>query len=369
MRQTNRATLAHNCAATAPFLALHGKKNQFCKQKKDKMKRIIISSSTVNGRGFRVDTKGISLNRYRKNPVLLWMHQRGTVIGQIVDIRVEDGMLTGEPVFDCATPLSQQLKAQYEAGSIRACSMGIDVFEVVEEPISGGSTIPVVTQCELFEISLVDVPENPESVTLRHEGQPIGPAQLVTLAKSPQAGSTAMAVTSPINTINNSIMNLQELALLLGLAEGATEDEVKKAILTLLAHKEQLDAANEQLTQLRTEVENVRTEQQRAQLAHVERMVDRAISEQRINAAKRDHYIDLGKKIGNDALESIFDDMPRPTRIVETLDHSADGNSSQYRKLSDVPADRLVTLRKEEPERYARLYEAEYGIRPEVVHD
>ena len=334
------------------------------------MKRILISDNTVNGRGFRVDTKGISLNRYRKNPVLLWMHQRGTVIGQVINLRVEDGALTGEPVFDCATPLSQQLKAQYEAGSVRACSMGIDVFEVMEETTPDGHSIPVVTQCELFEVSLVDVPENPESVTLRHEGQPIGPAQLVTLAKSPQAGSTAMAVTSPINTINNSIMNLQELALLLGLAEGATEDGVKKAILTLLAHKEQLDAANEQLTQLRTEVENVRTEQQRAQLAHVERMVDRAIGEQRISATKRQQYVDLGKKIGAEALENVFNDIPRPRRIIDTLAHdTTTGDADGYRKLSDVPADRLVTLRKEEPERYARLYEAEYGIRPEVVHD
>lgn len=333
------------------------------------MKRIVISDNTVNGRGFRVATEGISLKRYNKNPVLLWMHQRGTVIGQVVDIRVEDGMLTGEPVFDCATTLSKQLKAQYEAGSVRACSMGIDVSEVVEKNDLSGTTIPVVTQCELFEVSLVDVPENPDTVALRHDGNPITPAQLITLAKSSQASSGAdpsptspIMPIKPINTINNKNMNLQELALLLGLAEGATEDQVKEAVKALLAHKAALDAANEQLTQLQDRVKQLNEQHEQEELAHIERTVTKAISEQRINAAKRDHYIGLGKKIGNDALESIFDDMPRPKRIVETLDHSADGNPSQYKKLSDVPESELLSLRKEDPQRYAQLYKAEYGI-------
>lgn len=329
------------------------------------MKRIVISDNTVNGRGFRVATEGISLKRYNKNPVLLWMHQRGTVIGQIVDIRVEDGMLTGEPVFDCATDLSKQLKAQYEAGSVRACSMGIDVFEVMEKTDLSGTTIPVITQCELFEVSLVDVPENPESVTLRHDGNPITPAQLITLAKSSQASSgTDPSPTSPImpiNTINNSIMNLQELALLLGLAEGATEDQVKEAVKALLAHKAALDAANEQLTQLQDRVKQLNEQHEREELAHIERTVDKAVNEQRITAAKRDHYITLGKKVGSDALQSIFDDMPRPTRIVETLNHSA-GGPQEWKKLSDVPESEILTLRKNDPQRYAQLYKAEYGL-------
>lgn len=343
-----------------PFLHITLKNTNFA-NKKNRMKRIVISDNTVNGRGFRIDTKGISLNRYRKNPVLLWMHQRGTVIGQVINLRVEDGAITGEPVFDCATPLSQQLKAQYEAGSVRACSMGIDVFEVMEETTPDGHSIPVITQCELFEVSLVDVPENPESVTLRHEGQPIGPAQLVTLAKSPQAGSTAMAVTSPINTINNSIMNLQELALLLGLAEGATEDDVREAVKALLAHKAQLDEANRLVKQLQGEVRQLNEQHEREELAHIERTVDKAVNEQRITAAKRDHYITLGKKVGNDALQSIFDDMPRPTRIVETLNHSA-GGPQEWKKLSDVPESEILTLRKNDPQRYAQLYKAEYGL-------
>ena len=170
-----------------------------------------------------------------------------------------------------------------------------------------------------------------------------------------------MAVTSPINTINNSIMNLQELALLLGLAEGATEDDVREAVKALLAHKAQLDEANRLVKQLQGEVRQLNEQHEREELAHIERTVDKAVNEQRITAAKRDHYITLGKKVGNDALQSIFDDMPRPTRIVETLNHSA-GGPQEWKKLSDVPESEILTLRKNDPQRYAQLYKAEYGL-------
>ena len=34
----------------------------------------------------------------------------------------------------------------------------------------------------------------------------------------------------------------------------------------------------------------------------------------------------------------------------------------QYAKLSDVPMDELDTLKRESPQKYARLYKAEFGI-------
>ena len=39
-------------------------------------KSFILSEESINDRGFRVLTGGINLERFKKNPVMLWMHHR-----------------------------------------------------------------------------------------------------------------------------------------------------------------------------------------------------------------------------------------------------------------------------------------------------
>lgn len=318
------------------------------------MRRIKITDQTTNGRGFKILTKGLSLKRYRDNPVLLWMHQRGNVIGQMTDLRVEGQSITAEPSFDEVTQLSRQIKAQYEAGSVRAASIGIDVIQVEEEKDIQGNSIPVVTKAEIFEVSLVDVPENPQTVTLRHHGKDIMPQQLLTLAKESDKQTT----------IKQKVMDLKLLITLLALQEGATEEDVKKAI---LKQKEQLQEAKQKLALAETKFQELTNQRLKEQLQHVQKSVDRAIREQRITADRKNQYVELGKTIGPDALQEIFDDMPKPKRIVEMLQHRTQGNANAdtdaYKKLSDVPEEQLLTLRKDDPKRYAQLYQAEYGIK------
>ena len=64
------------------------------------MGRIRISDETLNCYGTWIRTEGVDLTQYQKNPVMLWMHWRGVIIGTIKDIRVENGEITDEPVFD-----------------------------------------------------------------------------------------------------------------------------------------------------------------------------------------------------------------------------------------------------------------------------
>ncbi|RAZ95836.1 hypothetical protein DK853_27850, partial [Klebsiella oxytoca] len=61
--------------------------------------RIRISNETLNQYGTCVKTDGVDLSQYERNPILLWMHQRGVIIGMIKDIRRENGEITGEPYF------------------------------------------------------------------------------------------------------------------------------------------------------------------------------------------------------------------------------------------------------------------------------
>lgn len=63
-------------------------------------KRIIISDESVNCYGTWVKTDGVDISQYERNPVLLWMHWRGIIIGCIKDIKKEGDKITGEPYFE-----------------------------------------------------------------------------------------------------------------------------------------------------------------------------------------------------------------------------------------------------------------------------
>ena len=47
------------------------------------MARIRISDETLNCYGTWIRTEGVDLAQYQKNPVMLWMHWRGVIIGTI----------------------------------------------------------------------------------------------------------------------------------------------------------------------------------------------------------------------------------------------------------------------------------------------
>lgn len=60
-----------------------------------KTKRVRISNESLNSYGTRVLTAGMNVDQYNRNPVLLYMHQRGQVIGCVKDLRVEGDEVTG----------------------------------------------------------------------------------------------------------------------------------------------------------------------------------------------------------------------------------------------------------------------------------
>ena len=70
-------------------------------------KRVRISNDSLNSYGTRVLTSGMNVEQYCRNPVLLYQHERGQVIGYVKDLKVENDEVTGELMFDCASELSK----------------------------------------------------------------------------------------------------------------------------------------------------------------------------------------------------------------------------------------------------------------------
>ena len=146
-------------------------------------KRFILSDESLNSYGYWVLTSGGLLERFTKNPVMLWMHFRdegcnywgeSKPIGHWEDIKVEDGVISAVPVFDLADELSQLICKKVEEGTINATSIGLRILATSQnkDVLKPGQTRETVTEWELLEASFVDIPANANAVRLygRAEG-------------------------------------------------------------------------------------------------------------------------------------------------------------------------------------------------------
>ena len=292
--------------------------------------RVRLSNDSLNSYGTRVLTEGLDIEQYQRNPVLLYMHQRGVVVGQVKDIKKEKDGVYGTLVFDEATDLSRQLKKQYEEGSMRMVSVGIDILELSDDPkmLVLGQTSPTVTKSKLYEVSCVDIGANDDALRLSRDGNLL---PLLT------------------NKTKEKSMELKKLALLLGLPEDASEKQIQAKIQSLLSLAKELDL--------------LKKEKEELTLSAITSSVDDAVKDRRLSAERKAQFIELGKKIGVAELKKVLQAMNPAVKPSQMLGGASDG---AWKKLSDVPADQLEAMKENDPAQYCRLFKAEYGFECEI---
>jgi HK97 family phage prohead protease len=127
----------------------------------EQKKFILSHGDKTNCYGFRLDLSGLDTSRFNTNPVMLYMHDAGTVIGRWDGIAVEDGNLTALAVFDTADMFARDIAGKVERGFLRGCSIGIVIHKMRETKDE-----VVVTSSELMEASIVSVPADAGAVVL-----------------------------------------------------------------------------------------------------------------------------------------------------------------------------------------------------------
>lgn len=129
--------------------------------------RQVLSTETPNDQGYVVLSGGLDWERYKKNPVLLLEHNWGKVIGNVLNIRLEDNEWIGELHFDGIGEESIDARDKYNAGSYRAVSISGDPYYIEQDGLK------ICTRFNVYEISLVPLPSNPDCVSNFKDGVPV----------------------------------------------------------------------------------------------------------------------------------------------------------------------------------------------------
>lgn len=224
--------------------------------KKDKT--FILSDESVNSHGFRVLTDGIELDRFKSNAVMLFNHiswgdKYNGPIGRWENIRVENGQLLADAVFDEVDEEAKKIAGKVERGFMKGASIGIlDVIEWSEDPalMLPGQKLPTVTKCVIYEASVCDFPSNEKSIALVGKD---GKISLIT-EDSLRVLLSANKENDTDAIFKNDMKQLAVFAALLGLAADKlkTEDDLIGAVTTL---KKERDDAVAESNRLKTEAE------------------------------------------------------------------------------------------------------------------
>jgi HK97 family phage prohead protease len=133
--------------------------------------RFVASDESVDRYGDIIRADGWQLEHFRNNPVLLWSHDtRQPPIGKVNEIQVIDRKLIADVQFmpPGKSAFADEIWAGVEGGFVRAVSVGFAPTGPINQLVdkAGNMTGFEFTQQELFELSVVPVPANPQALAV-----------------------------------------------------------------------------------------------------------------------------------------------------------------------------------------------------------
>lgn len=319
-------------------------------------RKVRISDSSLNSYGTRVLTSGVDLVQFRKNPVLLWMHNRAwrgqqsevLPLGYVENIQVEGDSITGELVFDEQDEFAKQIASKWDGGILRMVSPNFDIIAVDESPDLAvpGQTRATITKAKLVEVSVVDIGGNDNNIALQYQGKEL---------KLSEGGEFPEIPAIQLHNPKKEEMSYKTIALKLGLNEDAPEDKVLSEVSVLLGYK----TANETL---RKELDDLK-------LSGITGKVNAAVTAGLLPADKAADMIALGK-MDEKQLDTVLSLLHKPVKPTAVINTPANGGSvelSKSQKLGDIPEKDWADLRENNNAEYIRLFKAQFGIDPATV--
>lgn len=310
---------------------------------------VFNDESVANSYGFIIPTSGISLKRFKQNPIMLDSHSNSTksVLGKWEDVKVENGQLTGVPVFDSEDEDVTKIQGKVERGFIKSCSMGV-TFRREDLKMVAGKL--VLEKCILYEVSIVAVPSNANSIRLYapDSDTPLKDEEVKNLCLSIE-GVDPNIETQNENNDKMKITLTQAAALALGFAASQLEhdvEDVNAAIGKLSAEK--------QAAELKLEI--LENDQKEAAKKAIENKVELAIKAGKIPADKKEKFVSLGladEALLDDTLGSIPGKKSLAAQIENNGEDAGEVKSmDDFQKLDDA---QQLAFKNDQPEAYKKL--------------
>ncbi len=317
---------------------------------------VLNDETQLNSYGFKIKTSGISLKRFKNNPVMLDYHLHGnqSVIGKWLDLKKENGLLTAEPEFDKDDKNAQEIAGKVQRGYIKGASMGIE-FEMEDFKNVDGEL--VLEKCSIYEASIVSIPSNPGALKLYQNGELLSKSDVKALCLSvAQNTPTPPEKTEPKKKNIPMKLQLSQLAFVaLGFDNHTKEldpEIVNQAILKLSKDNENLTTVN---AELKTKVQEFETKEKQAKEKQATDLVDLALKEGRITADKKDTFLSLAQSNYELAKDTI---AAMPAKKTFSTGVSTPTTGAEPMKLDDfekLSTQEQLSYKENNPEAYALM--------------
>lgn len=339
---------------------------------------LVLTTDRVNSYGYRMLSSGGQVDEYLKNPILLYDHTRRygnnedsiiLPIGKVNNLKLANDQWTGDPEFDQDDEFAKKVGRKFEKGYLNAASIGADIIELSNDPelMLPGQTGPTVTKWILREISITDLPSNPDAVKLSYNGNTV-----CLNGKSDPKEIQDFFSTQTKNTTMKKVIAALNGSKLVTLSEAANEDLVAESVTTL---GNQLSAKNDVIAAKDAEIARLTTELSASKTSVLKDkatvLVEAALSAKKIVAEQKEKFVTLASasQEGYDAVKGMLDSMKGYEPVITQLNNNGTppaGSAKVYATLSAEFTERaaegtLEALKASNLEHFKQVYKAGTG--------
>lgn len=285
------------------------------------MRFILCDGNNINSYGFRTNLNGLNLERFNSNPVMLFSHDSEKVIGRWEDIKIEDGKLTAEAVFDEEDEDGKRIAGKVKRGFLKGCSIGMYVeYMDVDE-----NDVVTALKAELLEASICAIPSDSNAIVLYDQNR-----KRLTVDEVKQ-------MCLSINPKNNSM----------------TEQEIKQLQASVSEKDTKIAELQKENTELKSQIATAKKNE-------VESFLAAKIAEGKIDESEKEGFAKLAVN-DFETVKSIVDGRkPKQTLSLASLQSSGKQNTSgrdnwNYLQWMKEDPEGLARLKAENPSEFERL--------------
>lgn len=304
---------------------------------------VINDEGKVNSYGFRTLNAGIDLDRFNANPVMLDQHYNSTsaVVGKWNNIRIKGSQLLADSEFDSEDEDASKLEGKVDRGFVKSCSMGISFNREFMKLAPDGTY--ELTESELFEVSIVAIPSNANSIRLYAADGELIPDKEVKLSLSTLITEITNNTEKQMEKIILSATSLVALGLTVS---PETSESLNLAI-------GELSAKLKAETEAKLALQNKFTEQAKSQATA---LVDSAIVEGKLTADMKESFVTMATNDFALASKLIGSMSGKKSLSEEVILTTGDGTVKTADDFEKLPLAAQLAFKTNHPEAYKNLW-------------